>query len=79
LANPWQSIVWGSREELAEMADRVGWRVVETTPPAEAPGVNVGAVYGAVLRPEPLRLRSARPFRLRRVEGTGVPPDGLSS
>jgi hypothetical protein len=37
------------------MADRVGWRLVETTPLADASfgvGVNTGMVYGAVLRPE---------------------------
>ena len=45
LAAPWHSIVWASREELAEMADRVGWRLVETTPPE--------AIYGAVFRPQP--------------------------
>ena len=53
VADPWHAIVWASREELAEMADRVGWRLVETTPPAAAPGVNVGAVYGAELRLDP--------------------------
>ena len=53
VADPWHSIVWASRAELAGLADRSGWRLVETTPPAAAPGVNVGAVYGAVLRPEP--------------------------
>jgi hypothetical protein len=47
----WHSIIRASRAELAEMADRVGWRLVETTPPVDAPGVNFGAVYGAVLRP----------------------------
>jgi SAM-dependent methyltransferase len=46
LADPWSSTMWASREELAEMADRVGWRLVETIPAADA-------VYGAVLRPQP--------------------------
>jgi hypothetical protein len=58
LADPWFSTMWASREELAEMADRVGWRLVETTPAADDAAqintsVNTGAVYGAVLRPQP--------------------------
>jgi SAM-dependent methyltransferase len=54
LADPWFSTMWASREELAEMADRVGWRLVETTPAADdAAQINTGAVYGAVLRPQP--------------------------
>ena len=46
LADPWFSIIWASRDELAEMADRVGWRLAETSPTAEAN-------YGVVLRPQP--------------------------
>lgn len=45
LAAPWHSILWACREELAELAARLGWRLVETSPAGDA-------VYGAVLRPE---------------------------
>lgn len=46
LADPWHSILWASREELAELAARVGWQLMETTPAGDA-------IYGAVLRPSP--------------------------
>ncbi|MBO0731003.1 MAG: methyltransferase domain-containing protein [Acidimicrobiaceae bacterium] len=46
LADPWHAILWVCREELAELAARVGWRLVETSPVGDA-------IYGAVLRPEP--------------------------
>ena len=46
LADAWHSILWACPEELAEIAGRAGWRLVETTPTAEAR-------YGALLRPEP--------------------------
>lgn len=46
-AAAWHTTLWASREELAELAEGAGWRLVETTPEADA------FHYGAVLRPEP--------------------------